>query len=271
MKLPQLAQAHHTNKFMETKTNKQKITKAKSAKNVYESLFNFQNESITIPRNGQGTINGRKYAYATLDDTINGIRPFLMKHKLVFTQIANDQQLETKLYHVTSQTEISGKLPLGAPTSSQDLGSRITYLRRYALTSMLGLSLEQDVDGIQGGNGGFTTPLVAVPDTKAMLTGIHYNVNNTPSTPDGVKSLDQHAAQVAAAKDTLASTENLVQESAYFTKAKSMIESCTNENAIDTIKSQLEASVNLTDGEKKDLREIIKLQETKALGTIHRQ
>jgi len=132
-----------------------KVTKKKSVakkvepavKNITEAFFNFQSEDISIQRNGVGTSNGQEYRYAELEDIMKAIRPVLQKYRIALTQIVEENNLLTKLIHVDSLTEMTSPLPLGTPQSSQDLGARITYMRRYALVAMLGLVTEDDVDG----------------------------------------------------------------------------------------------------------------------------
>ena len=194
----------------------------KKGLDVYAALFKFQGENVVVPRNGEGEVNSKKYKYATLDDTIDTIRPVMQKYKLGFTQIANDRDLETKIFHYPSGTEITGKIPLGDPKSSQDLGSRLTYLKRYALTSMLGLSVEQDVDGVQGVKVPISTP---VPETKVE-----------EDTPAAI---------------------NPPSRSVPFMAANASIEACSNPDSLNLINQQVLNSQKLADNEKDELVKII--------------
>lgn len=125
---------------------------------LFPALLALQSEDISIPKRGTGNINGKSYRYATLDDTLLGIKPFLQKYKLIITQTMDNSNLTTKLIHVPSDEVICSTLPLGNPSTSQELGSRITYLRRYQITALLGLVLEEDADGVQ--NAPDKTPIV---------------------------------------------------------------------------------------------------------------
>jgi hypothetical protein len=89
-----------------------------------------------------------RYKYATLAAIMRAVRPTLAKHHLVVTQrLAGDQgtlAVETVLSHSTGMEHSSGWLVVGAPPSAQQLGSWVSYLRRYQLTALLGLAIEDD-------------------------------------------------------------------------------------------------------------------------------
>lgn len=133
-----------TKEVMETVTEKSS-TKYNT---IYEALYAFQSENISIPRNGSAQINGRQYSYAKLDDVLNITRPFLQKHNLVLTQNVKRDVLETKviLIGVSENNEIVSEVEMPKTVHPQELGIAITYIRRYSIVAILGLSLEDDVD-----------------------------------------------------------------------------------------------------------------------------
>lgn len=98
-------------------------------------------------------VSGRsyKFRYATLDKIIDSIRPHLTENGLWFTQtmcIADGRwQLQTTLMHSSGQS-ITGVNPLILPdkADNQSFGSALTYMRRYALTTMLGIAADEDDD-----------------------------------------------------------------------------------------------------------------------------
>jgi hypothetical protein len=55
--------------------------------------------------------------------------------------------LKTVIYHVESGEQISSELLLPQNTDPQKTGSAITYYRRYALCSLLGIVADEDDDG----------------------------------------------------------------------------------------------------------------------------
>lgn len=88
--------------------------------------------------------------YASLAAFESSIRPVLSKYNLSYVQLPDStsgtHQLTTTLMHSSGQWIQS---TLGLMLSKQDmqgLGSAITYARRYALASMVGLSADEDDD-----------------------------------------------------------------------------------------------------------------------------
>ena len=94
--------------------------------------------------------------YATLDDMLFSCMPVLSANGLAIIQpietVENgDTILETRLFH-TSGEWLSSKVKV--PTMQQkganalqEFGIGITYMRRYMLSSLLGISTEDDNDG----------------------------------------------------------------------------------------------------------------------------
>lgn len=116
-------------------------------KNLYKALANFQQEVPVIHKDTQGF----NYSYADLPKIFEVINPLLKKHGLGFTQSVNDT-LETTVFHIESGESITSKtiIPQGVQLNKmndfQVLGSAITYLRRYAISAMLGLVTDKDTD-----------------------------------------------------------------------------------------------------------------------------
>lgn len=118
-------------------------------KKIYEALFNFQQEVPPIRKNSKGY----GYHYADLDHILNICRPIMKKYTLGYTQTMEGRSLITTLFHVESGEEIKSslKIPEGVSLKGmnefQVLGSGITYIRRYCLAAILGISTEDDIDG----------------------------------------------------------------------------------------------------------------------------
>jgi hypothetical protein len=117
-------------------------------KNLFKSLAEFQQEVPVIHRKTQGY----GYTYADLPKILEIINPIMKKHGLGFTQLINGNDLITILFHVESGEIIESKtgIPQGVILKGmndfQVLGSAITYLRRYALSSILGLVTDKDLN-----------------------------------------------------------------------------------------------------------------------------
>jgi hypothetical protein len=117
-------------------------------KHLFKSLAEFQQEVPTIHKATQGY----GYTYADLPKIFEVINPLLKKHGLGFTQLIHGTDLITIIFHaesgetLESKTSIPQGVQLKGMNDFQVLGSAITYLRRYALSSALGLVTDKDTD-----------------------------------------------------------------------------------------------------------------------------
>lgn len=117
-------------------------------KNIFKSIADFQQAVPVIFKDSQAY----GYKYADLPAILEVINPLMKEHGLGFTQIINGITLKTIVFHVESGETIESSIdiPQGVDLKGmnpfQVLGSAITYLRRYALSSMLGLVTDKDTD-----------------------------------------------------------------------------------------------------------------------------
>jgi len=117
-------------------------------KNIYKSLAKFQQEVPVIHKGTQGY----GYSYADLPAIFGIINPLLQSNGLGFTQLINGTKVKTIIFHVESgetlesETDIPQNVSLAKMNEFQVLGSAITYIRRYALSSALGLVTDKDTD-----------------------------------------------------------------------------------------------------------------------------
>lgn len=117
-------------------------------KNLFKALAAFQQEVPVIHKATQGY----GYSYADLPAIFEKINPLLKKHGLGFTQPIMGDCVKTIIFHIDSGesieslTQIPQKVQLKGMNDFQVLGSAITYIRRYALSSALGLVTDKDTD-----------------------------------------------------------------------------------------------------------------------------
>lgn len=114
-----------------------------------KALLAVQQEAPAIQSDG---INPHfKSRYVTLESLMRSILPVLNKHGVVLIQSpTSDGTLLTTLVHAETGEERGGSIPLMlSKDDAQGQGSAITYARRYALMSMLGLVADEDDDGNQ--------------------------------------------------------------------------------------------------------------------------
>jgi len=117
-------------------------------KTIWQALSDFQNECPAINKGAKGY----GYKYADLPSIMDVIQPLLRKHKLVLLQPLVNRSIMTKLVHIssgeseTSYIDIPDGVMLKGMNQFQSDGSAITYYRRYALSSMLGIVVDEDTD-----------------------------------------------------------------------------------------------------------------------------
>ena len=112
-----------------------------------------------------------KFRYATLDAIIDAIRKPLTDNGLWFTQTLENgdgkYRLVTTLLHSSGQSLRSETPLLLQDAGNQAFGSALTYMRRYALTAMLGVAADEDDDG----NAADGNEAKATTKTAAAISG----------------------------------------------------------------------------------------------------
>lgn len=107
-----------------------------------------RNREVTVtPRSGGGSY---KFSYTTLDELIDHVRVPLTKNGLWFVQTTRVGEpgnfiLCTKLFHESGEW-LDGEISVTDPGTHQQLGSSLTYHRRYALAGILGIASDMDDD-----------------------------------------------------------------------------------------------------------------------------
>lgn len=128
------------------------MKQTESIKALLESMAKAQAEYTTLPKDKAGY----GYNYTDLDTVISYIRPIMAKHNLAFMQTlttleGNTPAITTRIFHTTGEwIEDTTPLPpvqLAKGNAAQNLGAAITYMKRYTLCAMLGISSDEDADG----------------------------------------------------------------------------------------------------------------------------
>jgi ERF superfamily len=140
--------------------------------NLFKALANFQQEVPVIHKDTQGY----GYTYADLPKVFEVINPLLKKHGLGFSQLMQGQSIQTIVFHLESgetlesTTDIPQNVSLKGMNEFQVLGSAITYLRRYSISSILGLVTDKDTDA--GGEQKAKTPADNKETPKTTATDL---------------------------------------------------------------------------------------------------
>ena len=115
---------------------------------IYKKLLEFQKLGITIKK---GDRNPHfKNTYANLNEVLSKVTKPLNDLGVVIIQAPTKDGLLTTLVDTETEGEelsqIQGFLPFVDTANPQKIGSNLTYYRRYALVTMLGLE-DADDDG----------------------------------------------------------------------------------------------------------------------------
>jgi hypothetical protein len=115
---------------------------------IYSQLAKFQQSVGTINKDSKGY----GYNYASLDNIVAIITPFLKENNLGFTHTFDGTDIICTLFNLEGET-LTSKLSLPQESlkgmnMSQSMGASITYARRYTLSAILGLVTDEDTDGV---------------------------------------------------------------------------------------------------------------------------
>jgi hypothetical protein len=132
----------------------------KQSENISEliqSLVKFNAEFQLAGLKKDAKNNHLQNKYLSLDNILHTIRPILSANNLAIVQALAGEYLVTALYHVSGQY-IQSEMPFSPMSGNkgtnalQELGGGITYAKRYALSAMLGISVDIDDDAQSSGN-----------------------------------------------------------------------------------------------------------------------
>ena len=145
-------------------------------KELFLSVSNFQVECPKISKDSNNPFFSdakRKVNYASLPHILTVITPILKKNGLLIVQPVVNNCVVTKLIHIeTGQTlESVYDIVCKDSTNPQQLGSGVSYARRYSISSILNLNIDDDDDGNSASN---NVPKQQAP-SKEELTPKHSN------------------------------------------------------------------------------------------------
>lgn len=127
------------------------MRQSESIKNLLPALMDAQKEIPTMPKNAKAY----GYNYTDLDTITSVIKPILARHDISYMQsVGMDDEgrstLTTRIFSRDGEyIEDVTTLPViqsAKNNSAQTMGMAITYVRRYALCAMLGITSDEDVD-----------------------------------------------------------------------------------------------------------------------------
>lgn len=124
-------------------------------KEFYEDFIKMQAEFPAVLKKATGQVGQQKIKYADLPEIVETIRPILARHGFAFLQpieslMSTDGKtyLRTILIHKSGQAYQSDTEVSFQGEDIKKFGAAVTYYRRYALQSILGLVADIDADDL---------------------------------------------------------------------------------------------------------------------------
>lgn len=230
---------------------------SQSIANVAAALCKFQG-IVTNPK--KDAVNPHfKSKYADLDEIITTIRPALEKCDLAFIQNpVTDEKGNVGVY--TLLLHKSGEyiqfdpvfIPLGK-TNAHQVGSAMTYARRYSLGAALGIATDDDDDASSGQfpNGNGTKSQTQQPPQRQAKQQTQRPVNQQqqePKKPIGLATQNQLKRMFAQAKQKHLQDQEIKKIVKFFTKKESSKELTSKEasDLIEFFQNNTEDEIRLT-------------------------
>ena len=145
-------------------------------KDLFQAVMKFQAECPKISKDSNNPFFSdakRKVNYASLPHILGIIQPILNKHGLVLMQPVVNDVVITKLIHVESGDVLESiyEITCKDKTNPQQIGSAVSYARRYSITSILNLNIDDESD--DDGNSANNNIIKSQTPQKEELTPKH--------------------------------------------------------------------------------------------------
>jgi hypothetical protein len=111
-------------------------------KNIYQKLHEAKLEIGKVAKNAKNP--HFKNTYADLNALIEAVEPILLEKGLVLLQPIKEGKVFTIITNVDDATFVESYIDLPNGINPQQMGSAITYYRRYTLQSLLSLQAVDD-------------------------------------------------------------------------------------------------------------------------------
>jgi hypothetical protein len=127
------------------------VTDDKAPMDINEALLALQADPPVLTKNREGQAGSQKTKYADLVHVNQVVLSKLNSYGVAYIAQPTMQDdgrfvLAYELLHVASGTSRKGNYPLKLSENSQQMGSAISYARRYALLAVTGIAAEDEDD-----------------------------------------------------------------------------------------------------------------------------
>lgn len=139
--------------------------------NLYKAQIALQESMTDVGKDKQGF----GYKYASFDSIVQHLRPRLAEQGLGFIQTSTSDGdrigVTTRLIHTSGEwvedTLMMSLVSLAKMNDYQVAGSAITYLKRYGLSAIVGIAVDEDIDA-----SGEKIPTPVVIKSQTTLRGV---------------------------------------------------------------------------------------------------
>lgn len=175
------------------------IRQSESIAKLAVALVNAQAELTNAPKETKGQVGSAIRYYTDLPTLTNHVRPTLAKHQLAYVQfpcntLAGHVGLCTRLLHESGEW-LEDEYSMPAGQGAQGVGSALSYARRYALMSVLGIGADDD-DGA-GASQAQPKRAPKAAATGKVVTPAQLTKLGASFTDNGIKDRDARLAFVA--------------------------------------------------------------------------
>lgn len=163
---------------------------SESVKEIFSAQIKMQSELKNVAKDA----SGYGYKYTKLETLIDHVKPVLFNNGLGYIQTNTSTEdgrvgVTTRLIHTSGEwaedTMCAPLYKLAKMNEYQVAGSVITYFRRYALASMLGIASDEDIDAtgeqvtqtIDMKQANIINSLINESGTDLTMFMTHYEIN----------------------------------------------------------------------------------------------
>lgn len=151
------------------------IETSEQTNNVWSKVFKVQEKNLSVVKstpNAAFKQNGKVSKYADINSILEALIPELNEVKLVVACMPTTEGMVMQVTDVESGEWIRFKAWLNLTgQTAQQIGSQITYMRRYMYNSMFNLQAEDDDGNLTSGVTTTYEAPKATPVTKPVLVG----------------------------------------------------------------------------------------------------
>jgi hypothetical protein len=139
--------------------------------NLNSKLLQFQSKVNAIKKDGKNP--HFKSSYTTLNDILAEVKPLLSELGLIILQPINHDLVTTVITCAETGESVSSSISMPSGLNPQQLGSAVTYFRRYNISSLLALeSTDDDGNDASVKPKQESKPMLTPETLKKMITAI---------------------------------------------------------------------------------------------------